>query len=111
MTAHTFGTFLILLGAILAAVGTFIRTTATDRSATVREQAAEVAKKTEEIARKEQAELTRRRHILAALRNQYLLSHDNITPEMMSGTAPLPKEWVEAELVKLGETWRQDQYH
>lgn len=63
----------------------------------------------EEIRR--EAEQSRRRLILSQLRQLYLLSHDGISPEMMSGVAPLPKDWVEQKLNERGETWRLDQYY
>ena len=49
--------------------------------------------------------------ILTKLRQLYILSHDNISPGIMAGTEPLPKGWVEEELEKMGETWRQDTYY
>lgn len=49
--------------------------------------------------------------ILTRLRKLYVLSHDNISPGIIAGTEPLPKEWVEEELEKMGETWRQDIYY
>ncbi len=63
----------------------------------------------EEIRKK--AEQERRRLILSQLRQLYILSHDGISAEMMSGVAPLPKDWVEQKLKERGETWRQDQYY
>jgi len=59
----------------------------------------------------EDAELNRRRAILAKLRAKYILSHDGISSGMLAGLDPLPKEWVERELRALGEKWRQDQYY
>jgi len=49
--------------------------------------------------------------ILTKLRQLYILSHDNISPGIMAGTEPLPKAWVEEQLEKMGETWRQDTYY
>ncbi len=49
--------------------------------------------------------------ILTNLRKLYVLSHDNISPGILAGTEPLPKEWVEEQLEKMGETWRQDTYY
>lgn len=49
--------------------------------------------------------------ILTKLRQLYILSHDNISPRIMAGTEPLPKEWVEEQLKRMGETWRQDTYY
>ena len=40
--------------------------------------------------------------ILTRLHKLYVLSHDNISPGIMAGTEPLPKEWVEEELDKNG---------
>ncbi len=56
------------------------------------------------------AEQLRRQHLLGRLRQQYILSNDGITPELASGLAPLPKEWVDEQLRKLGESWRQNEY-
>ena len=49
--------------------------------------------------------------ILAKLLQLYVLSHDNISPGIMAGTEPLPKDWVEGQLEKMGEIWRQDTYY
>ena len=49
--------------------------------------------------------------ILTKLRQLYILSHDHISQGIMAGTEPLPKEWVEDQLEKMGETWRQDIYY
>ena len=56
-------------------------------------------------------ETRNRTAILTKLRQLYVLSHDNISPGIMAGTEPLPKEWVEEQLEKMGETWRQDTYY
>lgn len=57
-----------------------------------------------------QAEYKRRRRLLAMLRQHYLLSHDGVSPEMMSGLEPMPTVWVDRQLESMGETWRQDIY-
>ena len=49
--------------------------------------------------------------ILTKLRKLYILSHDNISPGLIAGTEPLPKGWVEEQLEKMGETWKQDTYY
>lgn len=49
--------------------------------------------------------------ILTRLHKLYVLSHDNISPGIMVGTEPLPKAWVEEELDKMGESWRQENYY
>jgi hypothetical protein len=56
------------------------------------------------------AEAQRRARILALLRQKYLLGHDGLSPEMMAGLDPLPKDWVDSELATLGQTWRQNWY-
>lgn len=56
------------------------------------------------------AEYNRRCQLLATLRQHYLMSHDGISPGMMSGLEPMPKGWVERQLASMGETWRQDVY-
>jgi hypothetical protein len=60
---------------------------------------------------RQEAEQQRRRLILAQLRQLYILSHDGLSAEILSGVAPLPKDWVEQKLKERGETWRQDQYY
>ena len=49
--------------------------------------------------------------ILAKLRQLYILSHDNISPGIMAGIEPLPTKWVNEQLEKMGEAWRQDTYY
>ncbi len=60
---------------------------------------------------RKEAEQQRRRLILSQLRQLYILSHDGLSAEMLSGIALLPKDWVEQKLKERGETWRQDQYY
>jgi hypothetical protein len=50
-------------------------------------------------------EVERRGGIEKILRNRYILSHDPIDPEILAGTAPLPKDWENAQLKAMGETW------
>lgn len=56
------------------------------------------------------AEIHRRSILLAKLRQKYILSHDGLTSGMLAGLDPLPKDWVEAHLKAMGETWRQERY-
>lgn len=58
-----------------------------------------------------QAETTRRRNLLERLRNEYILSHDNISPALMAGTEQAPTDWVNKRLTELGEKWRVTQAH
>jgi hypothetical protein len=52
-----------------------------------------------------QKEIGRRQQILAALRNEYVLSHDNVSPAVMSGIQSPPADWVNQRLKALGEKW------
>ena len=58
-----------------------------------------------------EAEQLRRSKVLARLRKLYILSHDGISPDLIAGTAPIPKDWAERQLQQLGETWRQSVYY
>jgi len=52
------------------------------------------------------AEIERRRQILNALRDEYILSHDNISAAMIAGTEYPPTEWMNKRLSQLEEQWR-----
>jgi pyrimidine deaminase RibD-like protein len=56
-------------------------------------------------------EIKRQSAILQGLRRLYANTHDNISPEISAGVGPLPKEWVEQELAKMGQTWKRDAYY
>ena len=58
-----------------------------------------------------ESEQLRRSKVLSKLRKLYILSHDGISPELVAGTAPIPKAWAEQQLQQLGETWRQSAYY
>ena len=58
-----------------------------------------------------ESEAARRREVLKKLRAQYILTRDDISSAMMSGLAPIPKEWVENHLRSMGEDWRQESYY
>jgi hypothetical protein len=51
------------------------------------------------------AELDRRTNIQKALRGEYILSHDNISPGLLAGTEFPPSEWMNKRLRELGEKW------
>ena len=51
------------------------------------------------------SETTRRKNILTTLRNEYILSHDNVSPGLIAGTEQLPADWVNLRLRQLGEKW------
>ena len=108
---------LVIVGVVMGAVGAFSGVGAflvailsyryAKRQA--KEQAA-YNKKQEQLRLKE-GERQQHSIILAKLRLKYIHSHENISPGMRSGTEPLPNEWVEAELQKMGILWRQPVYY
>ncbi len=51
------------------------------------------------------AELQRRENIEKALRGEYILSHDNISPGLLAGTEYPPADWMNKRLHELGEKW------
>lgn len=55
------------------------------------------------------AEQARRNKVLALLRNEYILSHDGISPGLMAGTEWPPPDWLNGRLGTLGETWKVKQ--
>ena len=59
--------------------------------------------KSQELTSEE--EKRRREKILVMLRQEYILSHDRISPRMMAGTELLPSDWVQKRLKELGEDW------
>ena len=66
---------------------------------------------TPDVSTSGEEEVVRRQKILAALRNEYVLSHDNVSPAVMSGVQSPPADWVNGRLKELGEKWRiGDQY-
>lgn len=54
--------------------------------------------------------ILRRQNILALLRNEYILSHDNVSAALMAGTEQPPSDWVNQRLRQLGETWSVASY-
>lgn len=51
------------------------------------------------------SEATRRKNVLTSLRNEYILSHDNLSPALIAGTEQPPADWVNSRLKQLGEKW------
>jgi hypothetical protein len=47
-----------------------------------------------------------RQEFLGRLTKLYILSHDNISSEMMAGFVLPPDDWLNEELTKFGKTWR-----
>lgn len=53
----------------------------------------------------ESAERERRNQLLRTLGNEYILSHDKLSPGLMAGTEWPPLDWINKRLVNLGEPW------
>lgn len=51
------------------------------------------------------SESTRRKNILMALRNEYVISHENVSAGIIAGTEQPPNDWVNTRLKQLGEKW------
>jgi hypothetical protein len=51
------------------------------------------------------AEVDRRQNIEKALRGEYILSHDNVSPDVLAGTEFPPADWMNRRLRELGENW------
>jgi hypothetical protein len=52
-----------------------------------------------------EAEIERKRNIQKALRSEYILSHDNVSPGLLAGTEFPPADWTNKRLRELGEKW------
>jgi hypothetical protein len=50
-------------------------------------------------------EISRRKNVLATLRNEYILSHDGISPALLAGTEQPPSDWLNKRLKEMGEMW------
>jgi hypothetical protein len=51
-------------------------------------------------------EISRRQSIETLLRNEYVLTHRNISAAMLAGTEQPPADWMNEKLKQLGETWK-----
>jgi hypothetical protein len=51
------------------------------------------------------AEVERRQNIEKALRGEYILSHDNVSPAVLEGTEFPPADWMNRRLRELSENW------
>jgi hypothetical protein len=51
------------------------------------------------------AEVQRRAALLEKLRQEYILSHDNVSAGILAGTEQLPSVWVNERLKDIGEKW------
>ena len=51
------------------------------------------------------SEVDRRKGIETVLRNEYILSHNPIDPEILAGNKMPPNEWMNQKLKEMGEKW------
>jgi hypothetical protein len=51
-------------------------------------------------------EFARRNALLGRLRQEYIFSHDGLTSALLAGTEPVPADWMNKRLAKMGELWR-----
>ena len=51
------------------------------------------------------SEAERRQNVEKVLRNEYILSHDPIDPNIVAGTKMPPESWINERLRQLGEKW------
>jgi hypothetical protein len=54
----------------------------------------------------QEAEMERMQGIEKALRSEYVLRHDNISPGLLAGTEFPPADWMNRRLQELGEKWK-----
>lgn len=54
----------------------------------------------------QEAEMERRQAIEKALRSEYVLNHDNVSPGLLAGTEFPPPDWMNKRLAELGEKWK-----
>jgi hypothetical protein len=51
-------------------------------------------------------ETSRRKSVVAKLRQEYVFSHDGLSPALLDGTEPVPPDWMNKRLEQMGESWR-----
>jgi hypothetical protein len=51
-------------------------------------------------------ETSRRKSLIATLRQEYVFSHDGLSPAFLAGSEPVPPDWMNKRLEKMGELWR-----
>ncbi|SRR5216684_2794885 len=60
----------------------------------------------EQSRQNDEQESKRRESLYARLRQEYMLSHDGLSPALIAGLAPVPPDWINKRLAELGEKWR-----
>jgi hypothetical protein len=58
------------------------------------------------VSGKNMSESERRENIEKSLRNEYIISHDLIDPEILAGNKMPPDDWMNKRLTQLGEKWQ-----
>jgi hypothetical protein len=48
----------------------------------------------------------RRNVLIGKLRQEYIFSHDGLSPALLAGTEPVPADWMNKRLAQMGELWR-----
>jgi hypothetical protein len=52
------------------------------------------------------SEIIRRNILIGKLYQEYILSHDGLSPALLAGTEPVSADWMNKRLEQLGEAWR-----
>lgn len=78
-----------------------IKLDAVQRQNTILENFLLSAKSTGKIS-----EVDRRKGIESVLRNEFILSHNPIDPEILAGNKMPPQDWMNKRLQEMGETWK-----
>ena len=52
------------------------------------------------------SEIERRKNISDSLRDEYVLTHNPVDPEILAGSKMPPKEWMNKRLTEMGEPWK-----
>jgi hypothetical protein len=58
------------------------------------------------LRKPELTEAERREGIVKALTNKYILTHEDISPGLLSGIESPPTDWMNKQLAELGEKWK-----
>lgn len=116
-------TFIIAAALIVVATAAVVRSVYRERMETLRdrltlrdERTAELERKLTEVKKSLEAPPPQVQDkgnggqqysaVLSQLTHLYVLSHDGISSAMLAGMELPPKDWLNAELAKMGENWR-----
>lgn len=76
-----------------------------DQNAAILKQALSTPGSSPQAGSADNPQLLKRKNVLALLRNEYILSHENISPGLLAGTEFPPADWMNRRLRQLGEKW------